>query len=466
MAQESAAHKVANGAILALTILSLINTLNFFDRTLLGALAEPVRKEFMLSDTALGLLGTVFIVIYAFVGLPFGSLADKWHRTRLVALGTAFWSLLTAATGAAHTYAQMFLARLGVGIGEAACAPAAQSIIGDLFPSRRRALAMGIFMLGLPAGIFLAYLTAGQIGSRWGWRATFYLACLPGLILAALVLAMREPLRGTFDQGPTAGGAARGGSAQGDGPRTMRIIVSGIFRDYRAVLRLPTMWWIILSGIFHNFNMYAINSFATPFLQRYHGLSLRQAGSVSSIAIGAVGAIGLLAGGWLGDRLSVGRRNGRLTLSAWCMAIAAPCIFFAIDQPKGAITAYTVLMTSATITMYVYYATVYAAIQDVIESRLRGTAVSIYFWGMYILGAGLGPIGMGMLSDHFARRAMLDAGGTVLTEAHKAAGLHHAMYAIPLIALLAALTLFAASRTVGRDAQRRELSRQPLPSPT
>jgi MFS family permease len=477
MTAESAAHTVANGArkvagggaILALTILLLINTLNFFDRTLLGALAEPVRREFMLSDTALGLLGTVFIVIYAFVGLPFGSLADKWHRTRLVALGTAFWSLLTAATGAAQTYGQIFLARLGVGIGEAACAPAAQSMIGDLFPSRRRALAMGIFMLGLPAGIFLAYLTAGLIGSRWGWRATFYLACLPGLILAALVLAMREPLRGTFDQGPAAGGAAlSGGSAHGGVPRerTLRIVVLGIFRDYREVLRLPTMWWIILSGIFHNFNMYAINSFTTPFLQRYHELSLRQAGGVSSIAIGAVGAIGLLAGGWLGDRLSIGRRNGRLTLSAWCMAIAAPCIFFAVDQPKGALTAYTVLMTSGTITMYVYYATVYAAIQDVIEPRLRGTAVSIYFWGMYILGAGLGPIGMGMLSDHFARRAMLDAGGTALTEAHKAAGLHHAMYAIPIIALLAALTLFAASRTVGRDTQRRELSRQPLPSPT
>ena len=419
------------GAGYALAVLFLINTLNFFDRQLLGSLGEPIRKEFLLSDTRLGILGTVFTLVYAVVGLPLGSLTDRWSRTRLIALCTAIWSLLTAATGAAQTYTQVFITRLGVGVGEAACAPAGQSLIGDFFPSHRRAFAMGVFMLGLPAGVFASYLLAGQIGARWGWRAAFLIACLPGLLLAALALRIREPLRGAFDRAADATSPVRGA--------------------YLSVLRLPTMRWIILSGIFHNFNMYALNSFSTPFLQRFHELTLRQASTVSSIVVGAVGAIGLLGGGWLADRMSTVRRHGRLQLSAVCMAVAAPCIFLAINQPRGAVSAYGVLMALGTITMYVYYATVYTAIQDVIEPRLRGTAVAIYFCCMYVLGASLGPVGTGLLSDHFAHRAMLAAGATSLTEAHKATGLHQAMYVIPALAVLAALVLLAASRSMGKE---------------
>jgi MFS family permease len=220
------------------------------------------------------------------------------------------------------------------------------------------------------------------------------------------------------------------------------------------------MWWIILSGIFHNFNMYAINTFNTAFLQRFHEMSLRDAANVSALSVGAVGAIGLLAGGWLADKMSAKRRNGRLVLSAGAMAIAAPCIFLAINQPKGAITAYILLMTMGTITMFVYYATVYAAIQDVIEPRLRGTAVAIYFCCMYILGASMGPVGTGLLSDHFARKAMIDAGASSMTEAFKATGLHSAMYIIPILALAAAAVLYAASRTMEKDVRKQELAHQ------
>ena len=147
-------------------------------------------------------------------------------------------------------------------------------------------------------------------------------------------------------------------------------------------------------------------------------------------------------------------------MSAAAMAVAAPCIFLAINQPKGAITAYVLLMTMGTITMFVYYATVYAAIQDVIEPRLRGTAVAIYFCCMYILGASLGPVGTGILSDHFAHKAMIDAGASSMTEAFKATGLHSAMYIIPVLALAAAAVLFAASRTVDKDVRKQELAHQ------
>jgi MFS family permease len=410
--------KAATGARYALFLLFAINLLNFFDRQLLGALGEPVRHEFNLSDTALGTLGTVFTIIYAFVGLPLGALSDRWYRNRLIALGTAFWSVLTAATGFAQNYVQIFIARLGVGVGEAVCAPAGQSLIGDLFPPKQRSKAMGVFML-----------------------AAFWFACIPGIILALMALRIPEPVRGALDPG-----------------RVVTTAKDAVKSPFLTVLGLPTMWWIIMSGIFHNFNMYAINSFNTPFLQRFHEMSLLNASYVSSFSVGAVGAIGLLVGGWLADKMSAKRRNGRLVLSAAAMAIAAPCIFMAINQPKGAIITYIVFMTMGTITMFVYYATVYAAIQDVIEPRLRGTAVALYFCFMYILGASMGPVGTGFLSDHFAHKAMIDAGASTMTEAFKAIGLHNAMYAIPVLALAAALVLFAASRTMEKDVRKQQMA--------
>jgi predicted MFS family arabinose efflux permease len=431
--------KPASSAAFALFVLFAINLLNFFDRQLLGALGEPIRKEFHLSDTALGLLGTVATLMYALVGLPLGRLADRWSRTRLIAIGTAAWSLLTAASGLARNYAQLFVSRLGVGVGEASCAPAGQSLIGDLFPPQQRARAMGVFMLGLPAGLSLAYFSAGAIGAAFGWRAAFLFACIPGLLFAWLALRIPEPARGALE-------AARSAASTD----------AAVKSPYAAVLKLPTMWWIILSGIFHNFNMYAINAFQTPFLQRFHEMGLREASNVSAISVGAVGAVGLLAGGWLADKISAKRRDGRLLLSAYSMAIAAPSIYFALNQPKGSIAPFMLFMAIGTMTMFVYYATVYAAIQDVIEPRLRGTAVAIYFCAMYLLGASLGPLGLGLLSDHFAHQAMVVAGGTAMTEAFKAAGLHSAMYAIPALAVLASLVLFAGSRTVEGDIRKQE----------
>src|ERR1700728_327816 len=191
--------KTESRASFALFVLFAINLLNFFDRQLPGALAEPIRKEFHLSDTTLGLLATVATLMYALVGLPLGRLADKWYRTRLIASGTAVWSLLTATSGLAQNYLQLFVSRLGVGLGEASCAPAGQSLIGDLFPPHQRARAMGTFMLGLPAGLCLAYFSAGAIGAAFGWRAAFLFACFPGVLFAWLVLRIPEPVRGALD---------------------------------------------------------------------------------------------------------------------------------------------------------------------------------------------------------------------------------------------------------------------------
>ena len=419
----------------ALALLFGVNLLNFFDRQLPGALGEPIRKEFGLNDTALGLLGTIFTLVYAAVGLPLGRLADRWSRTRLISAGVTLWSLLTAMSGFAASYATLFLSRLGVGVGEAVCAPASQSLIGDLFPPRQRARAMAIFMLGLPLGLACAYLLAGHLGQAMGWRATFVVACAPGLVLGAIILLVREPLRGATESVlPPA--AADSQSWWG---------------SVRALLAIPTLWWIIASGALHNFNMYAVNVFQTPFLQRFHEMSLREANTVSAIALGAVGVVGLLAGGWLADRLSVRRVNGRLLVAAVAMALAAPCVYLALEQPRGETGGFLLFMSLGTACMFVYYATVYAAIQDVVAPRLRGTAVALYFFAMYVLGASLGPLATGMLSDLLARRAMQAADAATMSEQFRAAGLHEAMYVIPLLAFGAALVLFAASRTVARD---------------
>jgi len=422
-------------ASFALWVLFSINAMNFYDRQILAAVAEPIRKEFALSDTALGTLGTAFTLIYAAVGLPLGRLADSWSRSKLLSLGVAAWSVLTAASGLAWNYASLFVSRLGVGVGEASCAPAANSLIGDLYPPKKRSLALSVFMLGLPIGLFLSYRVSGMIAHAYGWRAAFYFACVPGLLLAMLTLKISEPQRGAAEERPSAG-RQRAGS------------------PYWVMLGIPTILWIIVSGALHNFNMYAVNSFLTAFLSRYHQMGLKEANNTTSIVLGAVGIIGLLGGGWAADRLSKVRTDGRLLLSAVTMLVAALCIYFALEQPPGAIVGFMLLMGAGSMLMFVYYSCVYAAIQDVVEPALRGTAMALYFFAMYVLGASLGPVGTGMLSDHFARRAMAAAGATAMAEPFKAAGLHSAMYVIPLLCLLLAIVLFGASRTVSADTEK------------
>lgn len=421
----------------ALAVLFGINLMNFFDRQVAGALGEPIRIEFGLNDTQLGLIATVFTLVYALVGVPIGRLTDTWSRKRLIALGVSLWSLLTAASGLAWNYTSFLLTRIGVGIGEASCAPASQSLIGDLYPPGYRARAMAIFMLGLPLGLFAAYMLSGVIGEVWGWRAAFFVACAPGIVLGMLALFIREPVRGATER--------QGMPPARDGRS-----------PYAAVLRIRTMWWIIVSGLLFNFNMYAVNTFQTPFLQRFHDLGLREANNISAISLGLAGAVGLLAGGWLGDRVHRKFDNGRMLLAAIALALVAPCAFIALQRPAGSVVGFTACMSVATALTFIYYSTVYSAIQDVVGPQLRGTAVALYFFAMYVLGASFGSTLMGALSDYFAAQAMHAAGAARMLPQFRASGLHTAMYAIPVFALLCSLSLLAAARTVGADMRRRD----------
>lgn len=421
----------------ALAVLFGINFMNFFDRQIAGVLLEPIRIEFGMNDAASAWVNTAFTLIYAMVGVPLGRLTDTWKRGRLIAIGVTVWSVLTASSGLAIGYWSYLITRMGVGVGEASCAPAGQSLIGDLYPAERRARAMGIFMMGLPLGLFASYLLSGSIAEAWGWRAAFFVACVPGLILAALALRIREPNRGASEA------AAAAVTASGRSP-------------FAAVLSIPTLWWIILSGILFNFHAYAVNMFQNAFLQRFHGVGLAEASQLSAVSLGLTGAIGLLVGGMLGDRLRTKMPNGRLLLAAIAMLCAAPCIYIALEQPKGSVALFTILMAASSACTFVYYSTVYAAIQDVVPPQLRGTAVSVYFLAFYVLGASFGPTIMGTLSDHLAESEMLAAGASEMTTAFRASGLHTAMYVMPVLVLLCAGSLFGAARTVAKDMRRRE----------
>lgn len=403
---------------LPLAVLFAVNCLNFYDRQVLGALAEPVRREFALSDMQIGALTTVFTLVYAVAGLPLGRLADTRSRRTLLAAGVAVWTALTAAGGLAANYAALLASRLGVAVGEAACAPAAASWIGDLFRPAQRARAMAVFMLGVPVGGALSYGVSGAVAEALGWRAALAVAALPALVLVPALLALREPERGAAD-----GTVAKGSP--------------------RALLRVPAFRWIVLSGAVVNFMLYAFSAFLPAFLSRYHGLSVGQAGFWAGIGTGIAGAGGgLLAGVW-GDRAIRRGKQGRMRAAALASLAAAPLAAAGIALPAGAAAQAVPLIMIAYGLLSMYYSLVYAAIQDLAGPELRGTAMSVYFLGMYVCGAAFGPMATGRLSDVLARAA---AGAGPVTEAARAAGLHDAMYVVPALAVLLAAVLWAGAR--------------------
>lgn len=416
----------------ALAVLFLVNVLNFFDRQVLGAVVEPLRRDLALGDRQVGWLGTAFILLYAVVGLPLGRLVDTGRRTTLLAAGVLLWTGLTAGSALATGFATLFLARLGVGVGEAVCAPAATSLIGDLFPPQRRARATSVFMLGLPVGIGLSYAVSAAVAEALGWRAAFLVAGLPGLLVAALCLRLPEPPRGASEAAVT-GSRRRAGS------------------PFALLLRTPTLVWIIASGALHNFNLYALSTFLPAYLTRVHGLSVRDAGAAAGVLFGVLGGVGMLAGGWAGDRLAARRADGRMLVPAAALTLSVPLLFLALAQPPGQVLALLLWLCPAALLLYVYYAPVYATIQDVTEPALRGTAMAVYFFAMYLLGAALGPVGTGALSDALARRAAERAGQAAVTEAFRALGLREAMTLVPALSVLLALVLLLGARTVAAD---------------
>jgi MFS family permease len=295
---------------------------------------------------------------------------------------------------------------------------------------------MSVFMMGLPIGLALSYLVSSQVAARYGWRPAFVVAGIPGLLCALGALFVREPARGANEIHSAVGAQRRDGS------------------PYLLVLATPTMFWLILSGALHNFNMYALSTFQMPYLMRYHGATLTDAGRLMTL-LAMAGIPGLLLGGFAGDRMRRTRANGRLLVAALALLLSTPFTYLALEAGPGDLLRFGVFMALGGGLMFVYYSTVYSTIQDVIEPSLRGTAMALYFFAMYVFGASFGPVLTGFLSEKYTRDAATTAGIATFTkdalEPYRAAGLHSAMYLIPVLGGLLALVLFAASFTVRTD---------------
>ena len=233
-----------------------VNILNFYDRHVAGALTEPIRKEFHLTDTQIGLLGSVFIWLYAIIGVPIGRIADSASRKKLLAGAIMVWASLTASAAFASSYILLLISRIGVGVGEAGCAPTATSWLGDLFPPDKRSRVLALFMLGVPIGGALSFFLSGPLAQAYGWRIAMIVAAAPALLLVPALLVLPEPQRGASE------------------PNLQPLSSVSIW----GILRIPTLWWIIASGVLLNFNAYALATFLPAFLSRVHGLSLASSG--------------------------------------------------------------------------------------------------------------------------------------------------------------------------------------------
>ena len=303
---------------------------------------------------------------------------------------------------------------------------------------------MSLFMLGLPLGLALSFFVSGAVAEYLGWPAAFFVAGVPGLFLAVAALFLVDPARGGAE---STSGLRLDARQDAAGQPTFAAVA---FR----VLGMPTMLWIIVSGALHNFNMYALATFISSFLTRYHGVRVDRAGAISGLVYGC-GALGIFAAGWLGDWAFRRRVSGRLHVAWVGLAAAIPCLLLALAAPRGAVWLCVAGLLPGCLLLYAYYGTVYATIQDIVEPSMRGTAMAIYFCAMYCLGAVLGPVATGWTSDFLTRRAAAADGAAAVSEVHKALGLHDAMYLIPALNGALVVVLFAASRTVTRDYRRR-----------
>jgi len=222
----------------------------------------------------------------------------------------------------------------------------------------------------------------------------------------------------------------------------------------RSILRTRTILWLILSGITVNFSAYAGNGFLVPMIQRYFGLELTAAAVTTGFIVGVTGLVGLTAGGWVTDLIYKRWESGRLVYGAACLLVAAIATAAALASGRGSVMVFAGLFAFGWLLQYSYYTSVYPAIQDVVEPRLRATAVALYFAGMYLLGGAFGPVVVGGLSDSLAKSAMRAAGSLEMTNEFRAAGLHDAMFLIPVTLFLTAILVFLASRSFAADARR------------
>jgi predicted MFS family arabinose efflux permease len=366
-----------------LAVLFLVSTSNYFDRNIISVLLEPIKHEFNVSDTMLGLLGGFcFAIFYAVFGMPVARWADRGNRRTIITAALTVWSIMTVFCGLAQTFWQLAIARVGVGAGESGAIPPAQSLIADYFEPQRRASAIAIFTAAAVAGYLLGFSLGGYIAATRGWRAAFFLAGAPGLLLALVTrFGLSEPRLQLGFPGQGADGES--------------------IRETLARLAAKRGFLYALAGcILYFFVAYGALIFVPSFLIRTMHVSLAEV-SLSYGAVGAVGSlIGTLGGGWLADRLC--RRDIRWLawLPAAACAITGP--LYVVAFSLHGFVLFLVVGFVADILLVGGLPPVFAAIHAVCGSRRRATAIALVLFSATFIGGGLGPLVTGAISDAFA----------------------------------------------------------------
>lgn len=414
----------------------LVYTFNFVDRILISILQEPLKAEFHLSDQRLGILGgPSFALLYSLSALPIAWIAERSNRVSIVAVGLALWSAMTALSGFATSYWHLLGARIGVGVGEATCAPSVHSIVSDSFSPERRASALAVVMLGVPVGTILAATVGGALAQDVGWRSTFIILGVPGAAFAVLLrLTIREPTR-------TAG------------------LTSNSFAKTIVLLfRKKSFLHMTLAGGFLNFFGYGTSLFMVSHLVRSLGLGLRDASLLFGLVTGVGGMVGLFAGGYACDRLYSRYPGIQALLPALASAASAPLFVLAFQQGTP-----TMFFGPAILAVALHHACIgpmFSAVQAAAGPKSRSTAAAIGLLVSNLIGYCLGPVFVGAASDVLANQF---ARGRGLPSAHcststqelclqaQAAGLQQAMVIAAAALLVAAMHFILARPHLKKD---------------
>ena len=369
-----------------LIMLAVMYAFSIMDRQILSILLEDIRAEFVLTDLQLGLLsGVAFALFYATLGIPIARLADRYSRVNIISIAVALWSVMTALCGAASSFWYLFLARVGVGVGEAGGNPPAHSVISDYFNKDERSFALSVYTSGAALGLLLGLVTGGFIAEYYGWRWAFVCAGVPGLALAlVLKLTVREPVRGGLEEGNSSSSR----------------IDESFLATFRRLWANRPYRFVNLGYSISIFVGYAYTIWLPALYLRQFDLSQSQVGVVVGFTSAGLGTAGLLAGGYLADRLGKRDSRGPALMCMVALLMTLPVYLTALWSSDWIVT--TVFFGAGLFLFSLSQAPGLAIIQTVVAPNQRAQAAAYVMFLANILGLGLGPVLLGALSDMFA----------------------------------------------------------------
>jgi len=356
-------------------VLTTINLLNYLDRYLVPPLVPDLERALGISHTQAGWLWPAFMVVYMIAAPVFGAWGDRGSRTRPIAIGVAIWSLATVLSGLARNYPQLFATRALVGIGEAAYAAIAPALLADYFPASTRGRVYAVLNMALPVGAALGYVLGGLIGHHYGWRDAFLLCGAPGMLLAAVMLALPDPPRGAQD--PPATTQARGDHAGAGG-------ISSAVRVYLSLVGRPPYLLLVLGFAAYTFGLGGLGFWMPTFLEEVRGVPADEATTGFGAIVIVTGFLGTLAGGWLGDYCLRRSRQGYLWFSAVTTLAAAPVALLALTSPAPRI--YYPAIVIAELLCFMSTGPINAAIANIVSPLERASAMALSIFAIHLLG--------------------------------------------------------------------------------